>query len=622
MKNKFLSIIASAAVTGGALFATSCADELDLSNPDGYDANNFWRSEANFTGNLVALMNQWRGFDTSILMYAGELRTDYYVSTATGGMDGSGLTYSQWPQNAIDFTNPGFSNYMGLYGMISNCNTFLYYDEERGDVMSAECREYLRGMIYGMRAYCYFQIHKMYGSGPLRIKPDVLLGNYDEVALEMPRATAEETLNQIKSDINASLEHFNAAGNYKNSLYTGSRGVNFWTKAATEMLAGEVYLWSGKVSTLDHQANPADIATAKTYFNNVLNNYGFQLMPTYNDVINGNKSNNTEVIFATYYAKGEATTDWFNSITYDKTTGFSRDNFWSCVEKDGTTWSTTANRLAYWQDPSTGEKTTNTFYNEKIPGQQRQAIKNAFWYQFDKEDSRIKYLQPIYMLTEEEREGKVQRIENFDFDAHYLAGCYVWKYHGTMGDGGNYIGTNDMPYYRLAQVYLNLAEIANYEGDNATVVAYINKIRERAYGSNWDVTKYGYTAGSFLENEVAILQESAKEFFQEGKRWWDLRRMTAVKGGTDRDHLLFRSEGCIGHGLTVTDRMYECAANEDLFPSVGLVRTDVPVLNYDTQKHLVLYPLDKTLLDHDKQLKQNPGYDAPVGQEGGSWIEH
>ena len=615
MKNKFLSIITSAAVAGSALVATSCADDLDLSNPDGYDAGNFWRTEANFTGNLVALMNQWRGFDKTTLFYTGEFRTDYYWPHS--GTDGSGLRETMWPENAIDYTTPGLTNFGGYYGMISNCNTFLYYDEERGDVMSEQCREYLRGMIYGMRAYCYFQIHKLYGSGPLRIKPDVLLGNYDEVALQMPRATAEEILAQIKSDIDASLAHFNAAGNYSNSLYSGNRGHNFWTKAATEMLAGEVYLWSGKVSTLDHQADPADVAKAKTYFTNVLNNYGFSLMPTFNDAINGSKSANTEVIFATYYSETELTTNWFNYIMYDTGTGASPNNFWSCVEKDGTTWSTTANRLTYWYDPLNNTKERNTFYNERMNGQQHQAVRNAYWYRFDQEDSRIKQFMPLYLIKPEERAADLQYIPNFDFNDHILAGCYIWKYHGSMGTGGRMIGTNEMPYYRLAQVYLNLAEIANYEGNNSDVVRYINAIRERAYGSNWDVTKYGYTAGDFKANEIAILQESAKEFFQEGKRWWDLRRMTAVKGGQDSDHLIFRPEGCIGYGLTVGPNMYEVTANYDQLGTFT-IETNTPVLDYATQKHLVLYPLDTDLLDGDKLLRQNPGYEAPDGQAWGN----
>ena len=45
-----------------------------------------------------------------------------------------------------------------------------------------------------------------------------------------------------------------------------------------------------------------------------------------------------------------------------------------------------------------------------------------------------------------------------------------------------YIWDADVIVYRLAGVYLMMAEIANMEGGD--VASYINKIRERAYGKN------------------------------------------------------------------------------------------------------------------------------------------
>lgn len=614
---KIKSIIASAAIVGGALCVTSCADDLNLSNPDGYDAGNFWRSEANFTGNLVALMNQWRAnYDQMTLFTAGELRTDYYFPFY--GTDGSALRNTWVTLNQFDATNTQFTNFANIFGMISNCNTFIYYDEERGDILDDNCRNYLLGMIYGMRAWCFFQLHKMYGTAPLRTSPDVILGNYDEVALRMPRSTAEELLNQVKSDVETSLQHFTAAGSYTNSLYTGNRGVNYWTKAASEMLAGEVYLWSGKVSTLDHKAGgAADVAKAKTYFQNVVNNYNFSLMPTFDDAIN-TKTNNTEVIFSTYYAKTEATTDWFNYITYDVNTGGSPNNFWSAVGPDGTTWSTQASRLTRYYNIATGANDRTEFFNTRMQGQQHYAVRNAYYRQFDREDSRIYTFQPIYLIKPEEEEEGVLYVENFNPDDYILAGCYMWKYHGSMGDAGKMIGTNDMIYYRLPLAYMYLAEIANYEGDNGTVEFYINKIRERAYGDNWDANKFGFTAGSFLDNEVAILQEKAKEFFQEGQRWWDLRRMTAVKDGSDKDHLVFRPEGCIGYGLDLAAHpdWYEITPSYD---NIGryLIETNTPLLDYATQKHVVLWPINKSTLDADDALTQTPGYSDNI-----PWIEN
>lgn len=610
------------AMAAGSVFMSSCSDDLDLTNPNQYDANGFWTKETDFTGNLVALMNQWRAnYDKTVMFHAGEYRTDYYWTK--NGTDGSGLRDTNPPLNLISEQQPQFSNFANFYGLISNCNTFLYYDSQRGDVMSQQCRDYLLGMVYGMRAWCYFQIHKMYGTGPLRLNADVILGNYDDVALRMPRCTATEMVDQIKKDLDESMKHFNAAGNYTNAYYTIGTGANFWRKATTEMLAGEFYLWTGKVSTLDYKANPANVVLAKQYFLNVLNNYGFQLAPTYNDAINGTQASNKEYIFATYYSETEATDNWFNYIMYDPETGGSRNNFWSCVEQDGTTPCTTANRLTYWVDPVTGKKERNTFYNQRMTGQQHQAVRNAYWYQFDERDSRRNVLMPIYLITPEEQKADVQYIENFDFDNHILAGCYVWKYHGTLGMQGKMVGTNYMPYYRLAAVYSYLAECANYEGNNSEVETYINALRKRAYGDKWDEATDAFKAGSFAENEVAILQENAKEFFQEGHRWWDLRRMTLVKGGSDKDHLIFQPQGCLGYGLTVGPNMYEVTANYDTLGE-NEISTNTPLLDYATQMHLVLWPLDGNLLQSDDALMQTPGYTSTVdqGKRQTPWIEN
>lgn len=620
MKNKFLSILAGVAIAGLSFGTSSCADELDLSNPDSYDAMGFWRTESNFTGNLVALMNQWRAnFDQMTLYTAGELRTDYYWPYS--GTDGSGLRDTWVTLNQYDQVNYQFSGFGGgFYGMIFNLNAFLYYDEERGaNVLDPDLRNYLEGMVYGMRAWCYFQLHKMYGTCPIRVTPELLKGDYDENKLLAPRSSADSVLMQVKDDLAKSIQHFDAAGAFRPSLYSGNGGVYFWNPAATQMLAGEVYLWSAKVSTLDHKATgAADVAKAKTYFENVVNNYGKSLMPTFADAIN-TKTNNTEVIFASYYALYEATTNWFNYITYDPTTGGSPGNFWQNVEKDGLTPAPYAGRLTYWYDTATGQEQRNDYYLSRMTGQQQKAVRNAYYRQFDQQDSRIRQLLPIYLVKPEEAENNVRYIADFNPDDYILGGCYVRKYFGSLNTNSNKMeGTNDMVYYRLPLAYFYLAEIANYQGVTADVEKYINLVRKRAYGDNWNEATYGFKAGSFLDNEVAILQEKTKEFFQEGQRWWDLRRLTAVKDGKDKDHLVFRPEGCIGYGLDLASHpdWYEVTAN---YNDLGkyTISTNTPLLDYATQKHIVLWPLSEATLTGDNALKQTPGYNTEI-----PWIEN
>ena len=157
--------------------------------------------------------------------------------------------------------------------MIANYNEVLYRCENEGvEILDEDTRKGLMAMAYGQRAYCYFQMYKMYGGVPLRTVPDVLLGEYDPEKLYMARATAEETLNFIKDDVKKSIELFNES----NYVFKSNKKDYYWSKAASEMLAGEVYLWSAKVATGDHAAGgTSDIQTAKGYFENVIGNYGF-----------------------------------------------------------------------------------------------------------------------------------------------------------------------------------------------------------------------------------------------------------------------------------------------------------------------------------------------------------
>lgn len=122
----------------------------------------------------------------------------------------------------------------------------------------------------------------------------------------------------------------------------------------------------------------------------------------------------------------------------------------------------------------------------------------------------------------------------------------------------------DYIFYRLPWVYLSLAEIANMEGNNADVEKYINLVRKRAYATNWDEATYGYTAGSFTDNELAIFNEKNKEFNPGRHNAGGIYdRMTLTKGGK---HLVFCKEASLD-GIN-------------------------PVLN-ESVAYKVLWPLDK-----------------------------
>ena len=602
--NKILSIAATAVIGITGLTVASCS--LDLDNPNTMGSTGYWKSETEFVGNITAVMNQFRDYSSTIFQNAGELRSGIYYG---GTIDGSSPNSLNFVNNIFTALQPGFNNYASYYGLIANCNEFIWRAEET-DVVEDNAKNYMLGMMHGLRAYAYFQIHKMYGTGPLRLEPDVVMGNYDPIKLYKRQCKVSEMVAFLDSEIKASLDCFAAAGSYSNATFNASRGNLYWSKAATEMLAGEFNLWAGKVSTFtdgneifDYKAQPARIATAKQYFSNVINNYNFALMPTVADVYSvAKKTANTENIFAIYFGLDESYCGYNWGYMWTSTTGTAQGNFWSMYGQDGITPSTTAYRLGQYNGASNDLWVKNSF------GVCRYSYLNSVWFAFDAEDTRRDHtFMPAWIINDEEKELAVSSIPDFDPSTRYLGGAFAWKFKGQVNSANKYVSTSNVAVYRLPLAYLSLAEIANYEGNNADVVKYINMIRERAYGDDWNVAAYGYTAGSFLENEVAILTEKTKEFLMEGQRWWDLRRMTAVKDGSDTDHLVFRPEACFANNIkNITPYMTENALNEEA-AKANPIQLNKVVID-PSNKHLVLWPLNSALMGSDTTLVQTPGY--------------
>ena len=553
----------SVALVAAGMGMTSCADKLDLSPQDWYGAGNFWTTEAQAIGNISAQMATFRGFNYQNTRLFGELRGGAYV---VAGSDGVVINDIPVIEQNLSQTNYGVANFGGYWKAIADANLFINKVEESDLFSKQETKDYCLGMVYGMRAYYYFIMYRNYGGVPLRLVPDVENGNYDVSTLYKGRAKASEVLAQIKSDIQKSLQYFGSQTTFN---FNGSKNnaKYYWSKAATEMLAGEVYLWSAKVAVGDQAAAPADLATAKTHFQNVVNNYDLSLQPNFEDVFSTSNRRNSELIFALAYSETEASNPLPQQYCYNMLTG----------------GATTG--VAY-------DITGSIFGNpDQYSGPQaRSQYSNAMWFKFDAEDSRRDAT-----FTSSWQDAAVTQ----------LRGTFTRKFLGGISKASGYRAFDaDQPIYRLALAYLSLAEIANMEDNTADVEKYINMIRERAYGENWDAEKYGFKAGSFVENEVAILHEKDKEFVQEGQRWYDVRRMTTVKNGSETDHFVFCNEGHVAYGLTITEFTKEV---NDKWENAKTLEVK-PLIN-KSEAFRVLWPLSTGDLSGDNELTQTPGYE-------------
>lgn len=521
-----------------AIFATSCQKGLlDLSPVDYYGSGNFWKTEAQVDGYIHSLNSYLRGLCFTHTITFGELRGGLY-KTSSGSTDGSTHYGGDIMLQNFDANHTGVSKFGNYYGAITQTNLFIRRVEAIDFLPEAKKANYL-GIAYGIRAFLYFDLYRTFGAVPLRTDVAVIDGELDPKKLYMARHSPDEVMKQIKEDLDKSLGFFGDVKDF-DPYHHGSKIT--WSKAATEYLAGEVYLWNAKVSVSDingtHAAEPGDIATARTYFEHVVKDYGLSLQKDFEKVFDVKNKANSEVIFAIRYKEDEASHAFASSYTY---LSDGRGILMTQYQADGKT---------KWGDPM----------NLKGGGGQ--------WYEY------VDTLYTSMSADDARRDATFVPCYNKEKE---LISAPVRKNIGYLNAAGVHVWNGDQIYYRLAGAYLALAEIANYEGKNDEVEKYVNLVRSRAYGDKFAGNEF--TASTFAENELAILAEKDKEFVQEGQRWWDLCRMTSVKGGAVTDHLAFSASTPISGAVLKA-----------------------------SEAHKLLWPLDKEILGNDTQLKQTVGY--------------
>ena len=455
-----------------ALLYVSC-DALDLSPEDYYGSGNFWTKEAQVEGYMNGLHNNLRSSYTMFYVL-GEARggTSRYGTSSLG----TSMSYSDpIKNNMLTKDNTGISNWYDLYGRIMQVNHFISEVSNGCSFLSESKKGFYLGRAYGLRALYYFMLYKTYGGVPLITDVKVLEGGKISAdALYTERSTPETILKFIKSDLEASELNF---GNN----VTIDRAM--WTKYATLMLKAEVYMWSAKVTTGDHQATGnSDLAIAQTALQPLINQ--FSLLDNFSEVFS--KKANDEIIFAIRFKDGEAT-NWAGPFIY----------YGNIFEGQ-----------RYGRD---GKLMQDTLDLKGTVGQFLHEYKKALWDSYDDEDMRRD-------ATFMDHYGSAQK-EGF--------GIAMKKGIGSVNSNNQRIFDTDIIVYRYADVLLMMAEIEN--ALSGKCANYVNEVRKRAYGKNWH-PQFAYTDGSYADNELTILHERDKEFVWEGKRWFDVVRMHDANG--------------------------------------------------------------------------------------------
>ena len=418
------------------------------------------------------------------------------------------LNKMQW--NADDGWVKGM--YYRIYYQITLCNEFIYQSrderlDERGfsDADKEMIRMY-RNEARFLRSLSYFHAMDLFGNVPFVTEEDRV------GAFQPERITRTDLFNYVESELIDLSNVLSAAGTVDYGRAT---------REAAKTLLAKVYLNAEVYSGTNRYDD------CRNYCEQVINSGAFQLDMDYQHLFLADNQNSSEVIFPVVY-------DGLYAQTWGGTT------YLVCGALGGSMNAADYGVNGKWG----GLRSTSAFVN-KFPD--------------STEDSRFLFY----------RDGQELEITNL---GTFTQGYAYPKYKNvtSVGDVGSNNGTSahvdiDFPMFRLADVYLMLAESAYRNGDQGTALNYINMLRERAYGnSNNNMSSI---------NLDDILDERSRELAWEGSRRTDLIRFGKFTSG------------------------------DYVWPFKG-----GDVSGVGTSSHLELYPIPTSDLILNPNLTQNPGY--------------
>ena len=466
---------------------------------------NYWKSAPQFEAFNVGLHGMFRERSYTFFQL-GEPRADIYNSNPFTGEATQGV--ERMIDNTLNVDNPVITNFGNSYALINQLNLMISHTEAT-DLLDTSVRNYYLGEAYGMRAYVYFHLLRSWGNVVLHLNytegSSIDIGNISKAA-----SPASEVMEQIKKDIQSSEDAF---GND----YSFKYGRCYWSKAATMMLKGEVYLWSGR----QMGGGNSDYAIAKTALEDV-KNADVELQSEFGKVFAYNNKENSEIIFTIHNGRNEYSM-WDDQ--YRMSMVMNQQYFSSYCDENGT-------------PPAKSEMAD-------MNGLIRYQIEQDLYTQlFRKGDTR--------------KANTMKGVYAKDGDTVVFKAPVAYKFKGVLLEGNSTRSwLDDYPVYRYADCLLALAEAKAFLGED--ISAEINAVRERAYGTAYfnehkaEVAYPNDTDASFYANNrfvasdaqpiEANLKERLREFMFEGKRWYDIRLMGddyAVKySSADKNRLLW-----------------------------------------------------------------------------------
>ncbi|RYY88744.1 MAG: RagB/SusD family nutrient uptake outer membrane protein [Chitinophagaceae bacterium] len=276
--------------------ATACNKNIDLYPESNLNSGTYYNNSTElragvdgaYAGLTGPLFFEWQ---------VTELRSDNAKQGETGSTSVANMDLNELDMFAVSPTHGGVLSYwLKTYANIRNCNLVLSklgitYDAASGNsslgatnaAISESDRKQYAGEILFLRAYHYFNLVRLYGGVPLVTEPASPV-----TALTIGRSGVADTYKLIEGDLRTASAFMNGQ-TFSQIPSTETGRANTW---AAKGLLAKVYLTQGRK------------ADALPLLNDVKNNSGYGLAPTYAGVFATSSEMNKEILFAIRYRAG------------------------------------------------------------------------------------------------------------------------------------------------------------------------------------------------------------------------------------------------------------------------------------------------------------------------------
>jgi hypothetical protein len=503
IKNSLKTIgIASAIMLGTA----SCSDLLK-ENVISSISNDYIATTPGFVAATNAAYTPLRSFyATERGVSMSEFGTDIYSAGADGSYKGFHFYDSQLTSSVDILAQLWDETYKG----INTINAVIDRAPNVTGISEAVKTQRVGEMKY-LRAHYYFILVQQFGPLDLRLKETT------GPTKAATRTSEQAVYKQIEADLLAAipvLENKKASSDYGRA-----------TKAAAENLLAKVYLTRASSKF----AEATDYANAATLCNNVINNYGFKLLPDFASIFDQSNQINDEVIFAVQYTSDPLTNGFVDNqgnklhlyfgMQYDTQSGMKRD------VNNGRPFKR-LKPTPYLLNTVFADRVNDTRYKKTFKDTWFSNNPGTYNTAFDVTKKTVTFKTgdtcifiPGYEMSVADRAKKPYQVLVPSL-YNYALFPTLQKFFDPLRPDMTYEnGSRDYFVHRLGDTYLMLAEAQLKLGKQAEAVAAINMVRVRAAAAG----KADAMKVTAVDMDL-IMEERARELAGEQTRWMDLKR--------------------------------------------------------------------------------------------------